>query len=69
MSGTPEDPFDPVPVEDKVEEYQMAPEPEPDEERPIIEPVEDPEAPLDSSEDLLDEEWDSPLAQERPEGE
>ncbi len=70
MSGTPEEPLGPVPVEDKVEEYQMAPEvPEPDEERPIIEPVADPEAPLDTSEDLLDEEWDSPLAQERPEGE
>ncbi|MDQ4138087.1 MAG: hypothetical protein M3116_04495 [Actinomycetota bacterium] len=70
MSGTADDPFDPVPVEDKVEVYQMAPEaPEPDEERPIAEPVADPEAPLDSREELLDEDWDSPLAQERPEGE
>ncbi len=70
MSGTPDDPFDPTPVEDKVEEYQMAAEePEPDEERPIAEPIEDPEAPLDSREELLDEDWDSPLAQERPEGE
>ncbi len=69
MSGTADDPFDPTPVEDKVEEYQMMPVPEPDEERPIAEPIADPEAPLDSREGLLDEDWDSPLAQERPESE
>ncbi len=70
MSGTPDDPFDPTPVEDKVEEYQMMPDmAEPDEERPIAEPVADPEAPLDSREELLDEGWDSAVAQERPEGE
>ncbi len=70
MSGTADDPFDPTPVEDKVEEYQMAPEaPEPDEERPITEPVVDPEAPLDSREELLDDGWDSTVAQERPEAE
>jgi hypothetical protein len=68
MSDTSADPFDPVPVEDKVEEYQLAPEPEPDEERPVVEPVEDPEAPLDSREDLLDDGWDAG-AEERPDSE
>jgi hypothetical protein len=70
MSDTrADDPFDPVPVEDKVEDYQLAPEAEPDEERSLVEPVEDPEAPLDSREELLDEDdWDA-TTQERPETE
>ena len=42
------DPFDPVPVEDKVEEYQRTPQPEPDEERQVHEADPDPEAPLDA---------------------
>ncbi len=70
MSGIADDPFDPTPEEDKVEEYQMSPEvPEPDEERPIAEPVVDPEAPLVALEELLDDGWDSATEQERPEGE
>lgn len=59
------DPFDPVPVEDKVEAYQSVSPAEPDEERPISEPVEDPEAPLDSGDDLADD-WDSGAPAERP---
>ena len=70
MSDTrADDPFDPVSVEDKVEEYQMTETPEPDEERPVVEPVDDPEAPLDAGGGLLDDDdWD-PSAEERPEGE
>jgi hypothetical protein len=68
MSDSLNDPFDPVPVEDKVEEYQMAPEPEPDEERPIAEPVEDPEAPLDSRGDAPDD-WEAGAPAERPDPE
>ncbi|WP_210506413.1 hypothetical protein [Naasia sp. SYSU D00057] len=70
MSDTrADDPFDPVSVEDKVEEYQMAETPEPDEERTVVEPVDDPEAPLDTGDGLLDEDdWDS-SSLERPEGE
>jgi hypothetical protein len=70
MSDTmSDDPFDPVSVEDKVEAYQTSPQAEPDEERPVVEPVEDPEAPLDSRADLVeDDDWDA-ATQERPETE
>jgi hypothetical protein len=69
MSDSLNDPFDPVSVEDKVEEYQMAPEPEPDEERPIAEPVEDPEAPLDSRGDVPADDWEAGAPAERPDPE
>ena len=69
MSDARDDPFDPTPVEDKVEAYQMTPEPEPDEERPIVEPIEDPEAPLDSSAAVEDDDWESGAPAERPEPE
>lgn len=58
MSDPRDDPFDPTPVEDKVEEYQMAPEPEPDDERPVVERVIDPEAPLDAPVGALEDDWE-----------
>ena len=63
------DPFDPVPIEDKVEAYQSVSPVEPDEERPIAEPVEDPEAPLDSGDDLLGDDWEAGAPAERPDPE
>ncbi|BDZ46072.1 hypothetical protein [Naasia aerilata] len=63
------DPFDPVPVEDKVDAYRSSLPPEPDEERPVAEPVDDPEAPLDSGDDLLADDWDAGAPAERPDPE
>ena len=69
MSDPRDDPFDATSVEDKVEEYQQMPTPEPDEERAVAEPVEDPEAPLDSSGSALEDDWSDESPEERPPGE
>jgi hypothetical protein len=66
MSDAQSDPFDPVPIEDKVEAYRRSPSVEPDEERPVVEPVEDPEAPLDTGDDILAEDWESGAPSESP---
>lgn len=45
-SGSPES------EQAQIEEYQIAPFPEPDDERPVDEPLIDPEAPLDAHDEL-----------------